>query len=77
MTLLISFGAGVGAPGCASACGEPAATGRWIVALSLIIFVVPLAASLQARGVFRRIRLSLTVRSRRVMNRRRRFPATT
>ncbi|HEX2811469.1 MAG TPA: hypothetical protein VHO04_02205 [Sphingopyxis sp.] len=54
MTLLISFGAGVEAPDCASACGDPAATGRWIVGLSLIIFLLPLIASTVARLLRRR-----------------------
>ena len=56
MTLLISFGAGVEAPDCASACGDPAATGRWIVGLSLVIFVLPFIASLPIYRVFRHLR---------------------
>jgi len=60
MTLLISFGAGVGAPDCASACGEPAVTVRWIVALSLVIFLLPLTASPRARRYSRRLLSSLS-----------------
>lgn len=44
VTLLISFGAGVEAPGCASACSEPVATGRLILGLSLMIYILPLFA---------------------------------
>jgi hypothetical protein len=56
MTLLISFGAGVEAPDCASACSDPAATGRWIVGLSLIIFLLPPITSSAARFLRRRQR---------------------
>jgi len=56
MTLLISFGAGVEAPDCASASGDPAATGRWIVGLSLIIFLLPPFTSSAARFLRRRQR---------------------
>lgn len=66
MTLLISFGAGVEAPDCASACSDPAATGRWIVGLSLIVFLLPLAASPAARLLKRRNRAG---RARRFLRR--------
>lgn len=54
-TLLILFGAGVEASDCASACGEPAMTGRWIMGFSLIIFLLPLAVSPASRAFFRRL----------------------
>ena len=66
LTLLISFGAGVEAPDCAGACGEPAATGRWIVGLSLVIFILPLMASSPARRLLRRLVTPLARRPRRV-----------
>jgi hypothetical protein len=65
MTLLISFGAGVEAPDCASACGDPAATGRWIIGLSLIVFLLPLIASSAARLLRRRHRVGRAHRFRR------------
>ena len=52
--LLILFGAGVEAPECASTCGDPVSTGRWIVGLSLII------VSPAARRFFRRLLTPLT-----------------
>lgn len=58
--LLILFGAGVEAPDCASACGDPVSTGRWIVGLSLIIFVLPIVVSPSARRFFRRLLTPLT-----------------
>jgi hypothetical protein len=61
-TLLILFGAGVEASDCASACGEPADTGRWIVGLSLIIFLLPLLASPSALLFFRWLLTPLTER---------------
>lgn len=60
MTLLISFGAGVGAPDCASACSDPASTGRWIVGLSLIVFLLLPIASSAARLLRRRNRTPLS-----------------
>jgi hypothetical protein len=66
MTLLISFGAGVEAPDCATTCGDPAATGRWIVGLSLIIFLLPLLALTAARLLKRRNRVG---RARRFLRR--------
>jgi hypothetical protein len=65
MTLLISFGAGVEAPDCASACGDPAATGRWIIGLSLIVFLLPPIASTAARLSRRRHRAARARRFRR------------
>ena len=61
-TLLILFGAGVEASDCASACGEPAMTGRWIMGFSLIIFLLPLAASPASRAFLRRLSTSLARR---------------
>ncbi|KTE19090.1 hypothetical protein ATE67_16305 [Sphingopyxis sp. H050] len=52
--MLILFGAGVEAPECANACSDPVSTGRWIVGLSLIIFILPLVASPKGRAFFRR-----------------------
>ncbi|MBL0914494.1 MAG: hypothetical protein IBJ13_02965 [Sphingopyxis sp.] len=68
-TLLILFGAGVEAPECASACSDPVSTGRWIVGLSLIIFILPLVASPKSRAFFRRRLTPLTGRKRRVHRR--------
>lgn len=53
VTLLISFGAGVEAPGCTNMCSEPIATGRAILSLSLIIYILPLLTL----SVRRRIRI--------------------
>ncbi|MBN8845249.1 MAG: hypothetical protein J0H88_18595 [Sphingomonadales bacterium] len=61
-TLLILFGAGVEAPDCASMCSEPVATGRWIVGLSLIIFVLPLLVSPKSRAFLGRLLTPLTGR---------------
>ena len=69
-SLLILFGAGVEAPACASACAEPADTGRWIVGLSLIIFLLPLLASPSALLFFRWLLTPLTERKPRAAPRR-------
>lgn len=66
MTLLISFGAGVEAPDCATTFGDPAATGRWIVGLSLIVFLLPPIASFAARLLRHRHRVG---RARRFLRR--------
>jgi hypothetical protein len=63
--LLILFGAGVEAPDCASACSDPVSTGRWIIGLSLIIFLLPLVASFFARLFPRRRLTPLTGRKQR------------
>ena len=61
-TLLILFGAGVEAPACASACSDPVSTGRLIVGLSLIIFILPFAAASPARHFLRRLVTPVTRR---------------
>lgn len=53
--MLILFGAGVGASDCGSACSDPVAIGRWILGLSLIIFVLPLIATPGVRALLRRL----------------------
>jgi len=60
--MLILFGAGVGASDCASACGAPGATGRWILGLSLIIFILPLVATPRMRVLLRRLPTLVTSR---------------
>ena len=62
--LLILFGAGVEAPECASTCGDPVSTGRWIVGLSLIIFVLPIVVSTPGRRRARPLRSPVTMRRR-------------
>lgn len=69
-TLLILFGAGVEAPDCASACSDPVSTGRWIIGLSLIIFVLPPVAAPFTRLFFRRRLTPLTGRKPRYSLRR-------
>ncbi|WP_343827213.1 hypothetical protein [Sphingopyxis soli] len=69
-TLLILFGAGVEAPGCASACSDPVSTGRWIVGLSLVIFILPFAAAPPVRRFLRRLVTPVTRRKPRSRPRR-------
>lgn len=68
--VLILFGAGVEAPDCASACSDPVSTGRWIIGLSLIIFLLPLVAGPFARLFLRRPLTPLTGRKPRSSMRR-------
>ena len=69
-TLLILFGAGVEAPDCASACSDPVSTGRWILGLSLIIFILPFVATPSARRFLRRLVTPVTRRKPRSRPRR-------
>ncbi|WP_422062145.1 hypothetical protein [Sphingopyxis sp.] len=68
--MLILFGAGVEASDCASACSEPVTTGRWLMGLSLIIFLLPILASPSALLFFRWLLTPLTERKPRPLLRR-------